>query len=62
MDQMPYGLRAGHGVASVVTTGLGGGGRGTLSDQKTPGRHPNSFLYRAHLNLNEEWKANEAVL
>lgn len=25
-----------------------------LSDQKTPGRHPNSFLYRAHLNMNEE--------
>ena len=24
-----------------------------LSDQKTPNGHPNSFLYRAHINLNE---------
>ena len=24
-----------------------------LSDQKTPNRHPNSFLYKAHINLNE---------
>lgn len=26
---------------------------GNLSDQKTPTRHPNTFLYRAHLNLND---------
>jgi len=24
-----------------------------LSDQKTPNGHPNTFLYRAHINLNE---------
>jgi hypothetical protein len=24
-----------------------------LSDQKTPNGHPNTFLYRAHLNMNE---------
>ena len=25
--------------------------RGNLSDQKTPTAHPNTFLYRAHLNI-----------
>lgn len=24
-----------------------------FSDQKTPNGHPSSFLYRAHINLNE---------
>jgi hypothetical protein len=27
--------------------------KASLSDQKTPSGHPNTFLYRAHINLNE---------
>lgn len=27
--------------------------RGNLSDQKTPTAHPNTFLYRAHLNMGD---------
>lgn len=27
--------------------------KNSLSDQKTPSGHPNTFLYRAHINLNE---------
>jgi len=30
-----------------------------LSDQKTPNGHPNSFLYRAHINLNELSQADQ---
>ena len=30
-----------------------------FSDQKTPNGHPNTFLYRAHLNLNELSSANQ---
>ena len=26
---------------------------GNLSEQKTPSAHPNTFLYRAHINMNE---------
>lgn len=29
-----------------------------FSDQKTPNGHPNTFLYRAHINLNELSSAN----
>lgn len=27
--------------------------KNNLSEQKTPSGHPNTFLYRAHINLNE---------
>ena len=30
-----------------------------MSDQKTPNGHPNTFLYRAHLNLNELGSAQQ---
>ena len=34
-------------------------GGNTFSDQKTPNGHPNTFLYRAHINLNEMSSANQ---
>lgn len=34
-------------------------GGNTFSDQKTPNGHPNTFLYRAHINLNELSSANQ---
>lgn len=33
-----------------------------FSDQKTPNGHPSSFLYRAHINLNELSQADRKNL
>ena len=40
-----------YGNIQRSASGLNRGGN--LSEQKTPTAHPNTFLYRAHLNMND---------
>lgn len=62
MDEYPYGSsqqQYRRASQTIQRTGSQQKACGSLSDQKTPNAHPNSFLYRAHINLNELSSADQ---
>lgn len=69
MDECPYGsqYRQQKGAMRLAQMNSSSHKKGTfsatnLSDQKTPNGHPNSFLYRAHINMNELSQAEQKNL